>query len=780
MNGSPISGDDVALFIDWENFKISLAGGNRTPNVSALKEEVSNHGRVVVAKAYADWVTRSPELKGASQFIIDPPALYASGIEPVYVPTRLPLGTPSAMNSRTTRVKNSVDVKMTADCIECAHSYPNIGTYVLVSGDSDFIHVINSLRSIGKRVIIIGVSWSTSRRLADQVDGLILYDMDVDPEIQPEPEPAPVPGSRTSRPGNDNRQQVADVMRLIEDIVRSERQAGRTPLLTSLKQRIMRRVPGFDEKKLGFSGFKKLMLRTAEEGNIKLVTVGLVDWVIMADEPIPEEALPESRSDRGSVETVAADEEVVLDSDDRSGPADTGTGSTADSAGVGVATSIADPAAQPSADGEAQAAQQSPSLEMAAETESDSATSETPNETEASSDAAETDATEDAAPQPLSPGLASVLEETLAGLELPRGPGDGQDGRRITDLVIMADMLEHQEGVTHVAFNFLLAEICGALQQGLDADHPEITGRWGGRTYSRTYVTRLLRELGEKDIFTRGWHQERDEESGRSRRFRTFNLNRASALVREALVSQWGPDTDAMAHEPASPADAASEEPPAPEALDESDLSTTGVVVETQAEAETPVEEASTPPPARPSRRRGRQRPAAEEEPQSPEAAASQSVAGEAETAESVVADEAAPARPARTPRRRGRQSQPAEETAQAADEVVSEPTAAEAQASEAAPARPARTPRRRGRQSHPAEETPQASDEVVSQPPAAEAQADESAPSRPARTPRRRGRQSQPAEVNSEAPAGAPEPATSSVAENPVPDAEPAPAALD
>ena len=46
-------GTDVALFIDWENFKISLAVGHRTPNVSALKEEVSNHGRVVIAKAYA-------------------------------------------------------------------------------------------------------------------------------------------------------------------------------------------------------------------------------------------------------------------------------------------------------------------------------------------------------------------------------------------------------------------------------------------------------------------------------------------------------------------------------------------------------------------------------------------------------------------------------------------------------------------------------------------------------------------------------------------------------
>ena len=131
MNGlSSDQGGDVALFIDWENFKISLASGHRTPNVTALKEEVGNHGRVVVAKAYADWVTRAPELRGASQFTNDPPALYAAGIEPVYVPTRLPpVGAPSD-SFRTARVKNSVDVKMTADCIECAHAYSNIGTYV--------------------------------------------------------------------------------------------------------------------------------------------------------------------------------------------------------------------------------------------------------------------------------------------------------------------------------------------------------------------------------------------------------------------------------------------------------------------------------------------------------------------------------------------------------------------------------------------------------------------------------------------------------------------------
>ena len=545
VNGHPGSGDDVALFIDWENFKISLAAGNRTPNVTALKEEVANHGRVVVAKAYADWVTRSPELRGASQFINDPPALYAAGIEPVYVPTRLPLG--AGLNSRTTRVKNSVDVKMTADCIECAHSYPNIGMYVLVSGDSDFIHVINSLRAIGKQVIIIGVSWSTSRRLADQVDGLILYDADVDTETPHER--TPVNGGRTptARTGSANRQQLSDVMRVIEEIVRAERQAGRTPLLTSLKQRIMRRVPGFDEKKLGFSGFKKLLLRTAEEGNIKLVTVGLVDWVIMADEPDPEEAMAESQASSGAIESVAADEEVIPEIESETGPEtprpDYGAGAVTDSS-------------------EMISREDGPPIAEAGTPEpSDSLSEATQEETEAREDAEESEERQEETPA-VSPELEKALEEILSQLELPKGPGDGQDARRITDLVIMADTLEHRDEVSHVAFNFLLGEICDALQQGLEAEHPEITGRWGGRIYSRNYVTRLLRSLGEKDVFVRDWHQAKSEETGRNRRFRTFTLNRVHPLVKEALVSQWGPEADVRVEDPDVPA---AEAPPAEE-----------------------------------------------------------------------------------------------------------------------------------------------------------------------------------------------------------------------
>ncbi|MQG63848.1 MAG: NYN domain-containing protein, partial [SAR202 cluster bacterium] len=513
-------GADVALFIDWENFKISLAVGNRTPNVSALKEEVSNHGRVVIAKAYADWVTRAPELRGASQFLNDPPSLYAAGIEPVFVPTRAP--SPNATNAngmRTGRIKNSVDVKMTADCIEIAHSYPNIGTFVLVSGDSDFIHVVNALRTMGKHVIVVGISWSTSRRLADQVDTLVLYDVDVDPPetiaepVEPSVQPAEPALDRTSAAD------LNDVIRAIEEIIRDERKAGGNPLLTSIKQRLVRRYPDFDEKKLGYTGFKRLMARAAQNGNVRLITAGLVDWAIMADEDIPEGAteatfsgfnarpgrrrgrLPRSRQEDQAPEP----EPVSAELDESSMVEDTETDHEPDHQIVPAFTTNG---------------QQD--LEY---------------ESEASSDSPEGDSYTPSSPFADNQELAQTLQEAISSLGMPTEPDDGQQADRVSDLIFMANTLEHQEGISHVAFNFLVSEICDALGQGIEAGHADITQRWG-QASSRTYVSKMLRSLSDGEFFLKGNHSWRDENSGQNRRRRTFNLNHDHSLVQQALAAR--------------------------------------------------------------------------------------------------------------------------------------------------------------------------------------------------------------------------------------------------
>ena len=476
--------------------------------MSALKEEVSNHGRVVVGKAYADWVSRAPELKGASQFIHDPPSLYAAGIEPVYVPTRLPLRG-SYQSGRTVSVKNSVDVKMTADCIDTAHNFPNINTFVLVSGDSDFIHVINSLRAVGKRVLVVGVSWATSRRMADHVDGLIFYDADVDP-IEPE-EPAssfhraPAQRSRQQQPAalaNPGRHQLPEVIRAIEDVIRTERAAGHTLLLTSLKQRLVRRIAGFDERKLGFSGFKKLMLRVAEEGNIKIRSVDLVDWILMADEPDPEPVVDDD--DDAELETVENPDESA-------------------DAEVAAVTDRSDRSAKGAEEDEAEIDRSGDRMTAAARTNEPARV----------------------APAPAGPDQAKIersLAEAVAAMELPESGDPEGDAARIADLVAMSHYLEDRDGADSVMFQALCNEISEALAAGIEAEDVTIRKHWGDSPdrVARNLITRYVRTLMAVGLFQYRNINFRDPETNRARKRRVFGLNREHPVVGFALAARLG------------------------------------------------------------------------------------------------------------------------------------------------------------------------------------------------------------------------------------------------
>ena len=559
-------GGDVALFIDWENFKISLAAGSRNPNLTSLKEEVANQGRIVVAKAYADWVTRAPELRGASQFFNDPPSLYAAGIEPVFVPTRIPSTQQSSANGmRTYRVKNSVDVKMTADCIECAHSYPNIGTFVLVSGDSDFLHVVNALRTMGKHVVIIGVSWSTSRRLADQVDSLLLYDKDVDPIA---PQPAVLPQHANPVEAQNQVPELADVIKGIEEIIRDERAAGGQPLLTAIKQRMMRRFPNFDEKKLGFSGFKKLMARAAEGGNIKLVHSGLVDWAILADEEIPEGSTEEtpagvaSRSSRrrggrrrhgnqrdGETTDEAEDNADDVDASDADDEVDSEEAVPvfADSLEETAATDFDLPDDDEADDLEAEPAQPAQEEERTAWFDVDEEVGagaefvvEQPPEQVPESEPVPEPAASAVEPEDVFANdqqLAAAVRETFGSI---LETSDGQDSERISDLVVMADHLEHLQGASHVAFNSLVAEVCTALEQGLAAGNEQIALRWS-EAGTKEYVGKAFRVLSDGGLFRRSTHTWREEGTGRRRQRNVFNLVRDNDLGGRLLTARLGP-----------------------------------------------------------------------------------------------------------------------------------------------------------------------------------------------------------------------------------------------
>ncbi|HYH11019.1 MAG TPA: NYN domain-containing protein [Thermomicrobiales bacterium] len=167
QNGAAESGQasderDVALLIDYENLQVSLKRhfDLTTPKMSLIIQEAQDHGRLVLARAYAPWT--SPDLS------IDAENLYRQGIDLVYVPTR----------------KNSADVRMAVDAVETCGQSSNIKTYVIVTGDGDLIHPITYLRQQGRTVVVIGVDAAMSRMLSAAADSVLLYERDLDPSVR--------------------------------------------------------------------------------------------------------------------------------------------------------------------------------------------------------------------------------------------------------------------------------------------------------------------------------------------------------------------------------------------------------------------------------------------------------------------------------------------------------------------------------------------------------------------------------------------------------------------
>lgn len=272
---------DAALFIDWDNLKVGLKSLGGQPNVSSLLDAVGSRGRVVIARAYADWQQRSNSF--------DPPNLYAAGIEPVYVPVRMQGGK---------ILKNSADVKLAVDCIDFLNTAPHLKVFVLVSGDADLVHLVNFLRARGKRVVVIGVSGTVGSTLSDNVDDLLLYDVDIEPVRQPGVTAAP----RKTR--HQDTERLEEALGALEDLLRNR--SNRVGSLFSwIGIQLARR--GFDYRTLGFERLKDFLREAERTGRIRIVTRGLQDWAYLPeqyDHMAENEAAEEEEENRGDVDEI--------------------------------------------------------------------------------------------------------------------------------------------------------------------------------------------------------------------------------------------------------------------------------------------------------------------------------------------------------------------------------------------------------------------------------------------------------------------------------------------
>lgn len=144
--------DEVALFVDFDNVRYGyLNTYEREPEPKDLMARARRYGRVVVAVAYADF-TEHPLMYRRG--------LEVAGIVPRDVPKR---------GSR--RQASSIEMAMLMDIIDCLLDRPSVGTFVLMTGDSDFVRVVARARHrFGKRVIVSGVPGTISQDLIDSAD----------------------------------------------------------------------------------------------------------------------------------------------------------------------------------------------------------------------------------------------------------------------------------------------------------------------------------------------------------------------------------------------------------------------------------------------------------------------------------------------------------------------------------------------------------------------------------------------------------------------------------
>lgn len=247
--------EDVVVFFDFENIVYSLRHKlKQNPNFELLMDKCQEYGRVVLARAYADWSRHST--------VIAP--LQASGFDPMYVPTYF-----YDNQERRTR-KNAVDIHIAIEAVEVMYTQPHINTFVLLTGDKDFIPLANALRRHGKSVIAIGVKGTTSAYLSQATDDFIFYHQLLEEPADKQPEPPP-----------------QDIYVTLVAAVKKLQNEQQKSVFPQVKHTMSEILGSFNEKDYkdakgaSFNRFKDFILEAQRLGHVKLVTTGSVNEVLL-------------------------------------------------------------------------------------------------------------------------------------------------------------------------------------------------------------------------------------------------------------------------------------------------------------------------------------------------------------------------------------------------------------------------------------------------------------------------------------------------------------------
>ncbi|MGK2934039.1 MAG: NYN domain-containing protein, partial [Gemmatimonadaceae bacterium] len=221
---------NAALLIDFDNVTMGIRSDLQTELKNLLSSDIVK-GKVSVQRAYADW-RRYP------QYIVP---LSESSIDLIFAP---------AYGSSK---KNATDIRLAIDALELVFTRPEIGTFILLSGDSDFSSLVIKLKEYGKYVIGVGIRESSSDLLVQNCDEYYSYNA----------------LAGLVRFGEEESVRW-DPWELVTEAVSRMKRNGDVMRADRLKQVMQQIDTEFDEKNLGMSKVSRFVSEAAQRGLLSL------------------------------------------------------------------------------------------------------------------------------------------------------------------------------------------------------------------------------------------------------------------------------------------------------------------------------------------------------------------------------------------------------------------------------------------------------------------------------------------------------------------------------
>ena len=263
------SDHQVAVLIDYENIEISLndkMGRDADVNWERVLGAAVELGRVVIRRAYADWVSFSSNQR----------ELMRLGVDLVHVTSK--------------RGKNACDIRIVIDAMELiADERSNISHVMLVSGDGDFTDLVHKLRRHGKVVVGVGISGASAEYLINACDQFIFYDVLVGGPAKPhsgKPAKAPVVQFDIS--------EARQLLRRAFEASMGEWISG-----GQVKNAMLRLNPAFSERNYYYDNFKDFLIAQSDLVRVRTAQGGHLEVQFIPDvESPPGLSAPEALLDR--------------------------------------------------------------------------------------------------------------------------------------------------------------------------------------------------------------------------------------------------------------------------------------------------------------------------------------------------------------------------------------------------------------------------------------------------------------------------------------------------